>query len=594
MTRVSIPLTSPDFDGLKTRLKAYLKSQDTLTGYDYDTSVMSVILDLLSYNTHFNAFYLNQVGNELFLSTAVARDSVVKRSQEFGYTPSSAKGAFAIVNIELTSSLVQSFITIPAGTLLSASAAGRAFLFTTREPYRAVNNGAGVYIASSVEIYEGKPFSHTFSVTDNEIKNGVIIPNKNADVSSFKVYVREGADFVLYEEFEDITEVESDTRAYYVREAEGALTNVYFGDGILGRALQLGSAVKVEYAVSSGDSANGVGFFNLQTSFSGVTASRVVTIAAAAGGSKQESIASIKFNAPKFFENQNRAVTPRDYETILRRIYTNLDDVIAWGGDENEPPIYGKVFISVKPANSLFLTFSEKDRIKTLLKKYNIATIKPDIVDPDYIFVKVISTVDYDGNATSLVESQVAELVEQKIFEYNESNLNKFDKTLRGSVLSRVIDSTDLSVISSVTSFMLEKRFFAVAGQKQDVIVNFNNPISVGSVRSSDFVFNGLNNCIFKEGLQGFVDIVQLSSGGELNVVKNIGKIDYVAGTVEVSGILIEDLSQNQLFVDQVTLQKFISISAKPESLDVNVKQKQIVIINDTDITAVRKSNYRR
>jgi len=588
--RKSIPLATPDFDAIKSALKTYLKGQDKFTDYDFEGSVMSTLLDLLSYNTHFQAFYLNLVGNEAFLSTAVKRDSVVARAKDLGYTPKSAICASATLFLEMTSATPVSFIDVPENTIFNATVQGSSYIFRTLDTQRVFRNSSGTYSISGLEIVEGKKLTHTFTIGDDEIISGVVIPNPNVDATRLRVLVRDNttsASFERYERADDIVAQDEESKVYYISEIEGGLTKIYFGDGVISRALILGGEVKIEYLISSGEAPNSIGAFSLSSSIPGALSTTLLVESAATGGALPETIESIKFRAPKSYEAQNRAVTPDDYIEILRNNYSNLEDVICWGGEDNVPPQFGKVFISIQPIVGFFITSAEKEKIQTLLKKFNVVTVKPVVVDADYVFVSVASNVDYDSTQTDKSDGQMSQIVSNAIYDYNSAVLSKFDNDLRFSVLVRNIDSSEPSIISNSTTLLLSKRIYPIINVPQDLNVTFGNQIKQGTVTSSTFTFNGFSDCFFEETVpSGKLNISKFSGASKIIVAPNIADVDYVNGSISASSIEF-DMVPSQ-YVDEISLEPYIKIWATPVSTDIFANQRQIIEIDETMVTMNR------
>ena len=588
--RKSIPLATPDFDQIKSSLKEYLKGQDKFTDYDFEGSVMATILDLLSYNTHFQSFYLNMVGNEAFLSTAVKRDSVVARAKQIGYVPRTASCGSATLFIEMQNSVGLSFIDIPQGTIFNASTAGQTFVFRTMDARRVFRNSDGKYTISDLDIVEGKSFTHTFSINEDKIKSGVVIPNANADSTRLKVYVRDNttsSNFEKYELFDDVTNQTQDSNVYYISEVEGGLLNVYFGDGVISKQLTLGGEVKVEYVVSSGPAANNIGAFTLVSPIPNSDFTTIEVVSPVTGGALPETIDSIKFRAPKSYESQNRAVTASDYVDILVDHYSNLQDVIAWGGETNTPPQYGKVFLAIKPVVGFFITQSEKEKIQNILKRYNVITVKPVVLDADYVFVTVSTTVDFDGTQTDKSDGDMIQAISDSIIAYNGSTLSKFDKDLRFSALSRQIDTTDAAIISNTTELKLSKRIYPKLNIAQDILISFNNEINQGSIKSSNFTFNGFSSCFFEESQStNKLNISTYQGATKIIVAPNVADVDYVSGNIAITNIEI-DMVPSQ-YIDELTGEPFIKMWAIPTGNDVLATQRQIVEIDETQVRVNR------
>lgn len=586
--RRSIPLASADFDSIKSSLKEFMKQRPELADYDFDGAMANVLLDQLSLNTHINAFYLNMIGNEAFLKTAVRRDSVVARSEALNYTPSTIRSSSTEVYIQLFPSGTPAYIDIPKYSVFPASGTGISYNFYNLDSVRVVPDINGDYIVDGVEIVEGKFLTHRFVVDANIIEKGIIIPNVNVDSTRMEISIAENTtstNFINYPPSSNIIDLNSDSEVYFVRELDGFL-NVYFGDGFTGKQLVLGSVIRVTYPISSGEASNGAASFTLASSIPGVTSSNVVANSPSFGGAAAESIESIKINAPRYFEAQNRGVTADDYEILVKKQFPNYEDVIAWGGEDNDPPAYGKVFLSIKPASGFYMTQTEKNKVVTFLKTKRVVSITPVIVDPEYIFVKARTTVEYNKDITDKTSGEIEVLVSDRLLTYSDASLSRFDKTMRKSVLSRIIDMSDTSIVSNTLSLTMEKRLFPSIDQKKSISFTFNNPVKENSFISSTFTFNGAAGCYF-QSVGNKVSIFRKSGLSTFIVFDNAGTIDYSTGTITTSPIEIDAIPQNELLKDESTGQYYISLSAIPSGDDISAGRKQIVQILSCDATAV-------
>jgi len=591
--RKSVPLASADFDSIKNSLKEFLKQRPELADYDFDGSVLSVLLDELSLNSHINAFYLNMVGNEAFLKSAVRRDSVVSRAEAIGYVPRSISSSIAKLYIELIPSNITppSFIDVPKYTQFSTSASGLTFIFQSVDDVRITADSNGKFVIDDVEVVEGKFLTHRFVVDDNIIKHGVIIPNINVDSLRIEVVIAENtttSNFVTHKKSSDIAILNSDSEVYFIRESEGFI-NVYFGDGVIGKAPVTGSVVRVTYPVSSGPAANGAVVFSLLSSISGVDSAVTIPSDPSFGGADAESIESIKLNAPRFFETQNRAVTKFDYEAIVRNKYSNIDDVVVWGGEDNVPPVYGKVFIAIKPESGYYMSITEKSAVVSIVKKYNVLSITPIVVDPDYIFVKIVAVVDFSDSLSDVTPGEIQTIVSNRIFAYSDSSISRFDKTLRKSVLSRIIDNSDPSIISNTFGMTLEKRFFPITNEVRQIQQSFSNPIVPGSVTSSEFIFNGATNC-FYHSYGEVLGIYRNVGASVFTIIKNAGVVNNETGEIITNPIEIDGISNSITQKDELTGAYFMSFNATPAHENVATNNRQIVQIIKCTVTA-RKIN---
>lgn len=585
--RRSVPLASADFDSIKESLKAFLKERPELSDYDFDGSVANLLLDELSLNTHINAFYLNMVGNEAFLKTAIRRDSVVARAEALNYFPRTVRSAIAEAFIELFPVGTPSFIDIDKYTVFTASATGLSFTFYNDDAIRVPRDSTGRYVYDGLKLIEGKYLTHRFVVDDTIIEKGIVIPNVNVDSSRIEVAIAENSistNFVDYEISDNIVSLNGDSKVYFIRELDGFL-NVYFGDGVVGKRPIIGSVIRVIYPISSGNAANGAVSFALASAIPGVTGASVTTTSPAFGGDVAETIESIKINAPRFFETQNRAVTASDYESILKKYYQNIDGVAVWGGEDNNPPRYGRVMIAIKPSSGYYMTRTEKSTIESILKKYNVLAVKPIIVDPEYVFVKVSCHVDYNASLSDKTSGQIENLVSSRVIAFSDTFLSKFDKTLRKSVISRTIDYSDPSIISNTLSMTMEKRFFPKINEKSQIIISYDNAIQDNGIISSTFTFNGASGCYFKS-VGNAIGIFRNSGTSVLTVDDNVGSIDYEAGTITTEAIEIDAIPEIASQKDEISGQYFITFTATPRDDDIEAGQRQIVQIISCTVTA--------
>jgi hypothetical protein len=570
-----------DFDGIKDNLKEYLKTQDQFKDYNFEGSGLSVLLDVLAYNTHYNAVYTNLAVNEMFLDSASKRDSVVSIAKMLGYLPRSAKCAKATVNIRIVASGSNPtpFLTIPAETSFSTSINQATYLFYTRESYSSALIG-GAYTFNGVVLTEGKPLQYRFVYEDGL---RFVIPNPDVDTDTLVVRVQESSTgaFTTYNFSNKITSVDQTTRAYFLKEVEDGKYEIYFGDGIIGYKPSSGNIVQINYFKSSKTIANGASTFNLQGSVAGIGSVSITTTASAAGGAEPESIASIKQNAPINYSAQNRAVTAEDYKVILPQLYSNIDTISVWGGEENDPPTYGKVFICVKPTTGETLTPETKEKIKNeVLKSKNVVSIIPELVDPEYLRILVTSTIYFNPIVTNLSGSSIETLVRQAIVNFNQKELNRFDSVMRYSRLSKVIDSAADGIVNSNTIIRLVRRINPVFNRVQSYAVNIGNPIYnesgiTGNVVSTGFSIPGSTTTFFVEdnGL-GFLRRFSVTSTGQKIISPGtVGTVDYNQGKILLQSINIDAATDN-----------VIDFTIRPASNDVVSVRNQLATIQEQSI----------
>lgn len=577
MANKRINVTELDFDGIKGNLKNFLKGQTEFQDYDFEGSAMSVLLDVLAYNTHYNALYNNMAINEMFLDSARKRNSVVSISKMLGYTPRSATCAQATVTIVVSGGTSSpSNLTLPAYSSFTSSINGKAYTFYTQGAIT-VNRVANTYTFSDVELIEGVPLSYQYNVSAG---TRYIIPNVGVDLDTLKVRVQENASSNVYETWAkagEIVDIENDTNAYWTKEIDDGLYELTFGDDNLGRALSEGNVIHLDYFVSSLDAPNGARVFtyNGSTLISGATVS-VTTTDPANNGADRESTESIRFNAPRAYSAQNRAVTPDDYKALIYSAVPEAQSVTVWGGEDNDPPVYGKTFICVKPRNASKLTTVQKANIvSTVLGKRGVVSVIPEIVDPEYINIALHVTVYYNEQATTKSSTDIASSVRSTVMEYNNTDLQVFDGVFRYSKLTKLIDETDPSIVNNITTVLLRRKISPRYNTSAQYILNMINPIlSTGlpenSFSSTGFYISGSDQIHYldDDGV-AYVRLWRYGDNGIKIIVDNqIGTIDYNRGYIDIRNLNIIALADVDL-----------EISIRPLSNDVVSALTQIAEI---------------
>ena len=406
-TKGKMEITQLDFDTIKTNLKTYLKGQTTFTDYDFEGSGMSILLDTLAYNTHYNAFMANMVANEMFLDTAVKRNSVASHAKALGYTPTSSKAPKAIVSVTVNNANTAQ-ITMAAGHAFDTTIAGTTYQFVNTTA-RTLQPTDGVYTYSEIPIYEGSWVTTKFTVDTTDADQLFIIPNDNVDISTLAVSIQTSSGdttLTTFTKANTLVEVKSTTNAYFIQETLEGEWEVYFGDGVVGSALIDGNIVILAYVVTNETEANGATAFTSASNISGFGDITVVTNTAGAGGAAPEGVGAIKYNAPFSYAAQNRTVTAGDYKAIIPQIYPNVKAISVWGGEFANPAVYGKVFISILPKAGVSITTSTKTSIVNSLQDYNVVSITPELVDLET--TKIIPTVAFKYNANNTTKSKEA------------------------------------------------------------------------------------------------------------------------------------------------------------------------------------------
>tara|TARA_S200000501_G_scaffold216816_1_gene203519 strand:+ start:3641 stop:5443 length:1803 start_codon:yes stop_codon:yes gene_type:complete len=582
-----------DFADIKTAIKEYMRAETEFTDYDFEGSVISQLVDVLAYNTYYTAFNANMVVNELFLDSSTLRDNVVALAKQIGYAPKSITAPKAIVDMQLIlTGVAPSTVVLKKGTGFITNYDNALYEFVLKDDYRKeVVNDTVTF--TDLPVYEGS-LVVTQTTVDTSLKNQrFIISNPGADTSTLSVRVFEASNSTVsttYERAENILEVGSTDKVYFLSEVEDEQYEVFFGDGVLGEKLSNQNVVEISYVVTSGVVTNGAKTFTFNgtlvdasdvTITSPFSVSNLSTTSAASGGAEIESVAKIKFNAPKFFGSQNRAVTSNDYSAIVRKIYPSISDIIVFGGEEQEPPAYGKVFLSIKPTEATSLSSFTKNQLVTELKKYTVASIRPEFVDPSILFVELSSDIYFDGTKTKLLPTDIASKVASGVLEYlKTSGTEKFNGKFRYSKFVSVIDSVDRSVNSNDTSITLRKDFIAQINSstyyeicfKNELLKDCDDPV-VSSTGMT--VFEHPSYTVYLEDRNGKLVLYRLDSitGDKILLNDSVGDVDYVKGEIKIYDftILKGSFSDNR-----------IELRVKPANKDIEVKREMYL---DVDVS---------
>jgi hypothetical protein len=461
-----IQMTDLDFNGIKNNLKTFLQSQDTLKDYNYEGSALSTLLDILAYNTQYNAYYLNMVANEMFLDSAIQRSSVVSQAKLLNYIPQSSLSPAATIRF-VVNQVSAASLTLPKfTTFMSEAIDGINYNFVTTDA-TTVAVSANTATFSSVSIKQGIPSTLSFTVNStSNPKYKFNIPEENLDTTTIQVLVQQSsanASYQIYTKAENYLTLDSSSLVYFLQESMDGTYDIYFGDNILGKQLTNGNIVIVSYVVTSGVDAAGANNFVLMGSVGGYSNTSITPISAATTGSVRETIESIKFQAPKAYSAQKRAVTKEDYITVIQQ--NNLgyafDAVSVWGGQENPTPVYGQVFISIKPAGAYTLTATQKQRLITdVIRPVSVMTVEPTLVDPDYTYIQLTANVLYDTKKTNLTSAQIQSAVKTAINNLAATNLNTFNSTFSATDFTNAIAAVSNSIITNEITVKLQKKFY--------------------------------------------------------------------------------------------------------------------------------------
>lgn len=693
-----------DFDKIKDNLKTFMKSQSQFKDYEFEGSSLSILIDLLAYNTHYNGFYANMMANEMFLDTAVTRESIVSKAKMLGYTPASRRCSTVYVNLvsyinKIDGEVAPSSITLDPYAKFKSSVAYTEYTFITNEAHTLerpkLEDGVTVdtsfdtddawcYKKNVVKLYEGTHLNYEFEVKSTSVFESTtpdtehyIIPSNKVDTTTLIVEVQNSVSdftsntFTLADELQSITSTDA---VYWLHEIEDNKYELKFGDGLnVGVAIELGNIIKVDYIATNGPDANGCrvftsssktysgwsesmpivensitatpvnyrvlelsqlyesnfiqyetlygnssgasgqveewdydnkillligtqGTFQLDETVYGSTSGASGTIdmsslnvSKSANGTERESSESIKNLASKTYQSQNRCVTTSDYETILKRDYPNIRAIKVWGGEENNPPVYGKVFIALRPHIGQILSNSVKERIRTdILGKRNIITVKTEIVDPDYIYIIPTCNVKYDPSKTTASFAQIASTVTSSIRDFAEINLNNFTSPFYYSKLSTAINDTDTSISSNILTVYMKKYFDPVLTQETtNTVIDFSNAfiepgpeVIVGF--SSAFTYGGVSGCTFVASTTNNT-VLQVANPDGVIVGSNVGEIDYENGTVTINNFTCSETAL--VNTDYPEFKGRIEMIAKPRENDIFSYGHQIIDILNADIT---------
>ena len=586
-----------DFDAIKTNLKNFLGDQNELADYNFDGSAMSVLMDLLAYNTHYNAFYLNMVVNEMFLDTASLRNSVVSRAKHLGYTPVSVRGAKAYVDLTITPANTPSTITVAKDTQFNATVNGISYIFSTSNSATVNINSNGIYTTANVELQQGVQLTHRYSANVSDPDQKFTLPNANTDTSSLVVQIQTSAsssNLYTYSVANDTTTINSSANVYFLEEDTDSKYRVYFGDGTIGRALTTGNIIVLKSLISDAGAPNGAKTFTPTGTVGGYSNVAVTTTSAAAGGADRDSISNIKFNAPKNYQAQNRAVTINDYIRLVQRDYPAAESVIAWGGEENDPPVYGKVYMAIKPTSGLQLSVTTKNSIKNdILGKRNVVSISTEIQDPDYLYLTFNSTVKYDSSKTSNTADAIASSVSNTIYNYGVDNLKGFANEFRYSPLIKKIDESETSIESSLSTVKLKRQFIPTLNVSTSYTLKYSNEIFhpysdyVDSIISTEFShFDASDNLQSPCNLQdsnGVLQVYRTTGSTRVIVANNVGTVTYNTGVVALAGfkpVAIIDGTAN------------LSITVALATSDITPVRQQILLITNNNITVTMADTY--
>jgi hypothetical protein len=582
----SINLVNLDFTSLKESFKTYLKTQNTFKDYDFEGSNINVLLDVLSYNTYMNTFYLNMIGNEMFLDSAQLRESVISRAKELNYTPRSFKSARATVTLTIQTDGSVASVTMPKGTTFNTRVGSNTFTFSTDEN-KVISGANSTFVSNEIVIYEGQYVNDTFTVNNSDTSQRFMLSNPTIDTDSLTVTVLEdnGAEILSYLRATSLFDKQANSQIFFVQGAENDKYEVLFGDGVLGRKPKDNSIVVCEYRICKGELPNGAFKFTSDGAIQTFSNVAVTTVSAAAQGAIHESIESVKFNAPRYFTTQERAITAEDYRNLLLLNFPEINAVSVYGGEEAVPPVFGKVFIAVDLKNVDGVPDIRKQQYYNFIKPRSSLSIDPVFIDPDFMNVDIFSTVRYNLNTTALNSESLKELILTAIRDFNGTYLDDFNTTLRYSSLVKTIDATDRSILSNDTIIRPIRVVLPETGIEKNYDIDFAQELEndfadlekiypsnyISTIESTNFVVQN-KLVILKDDGKGNITTITLD--GTNNVVVNtVGTVDYKTGKVQLKRLNITEYTGSG-----------IKIFARTKRKDISSLLRTILTIKDEDV----------
>ena len=589
-----LEISELDFDGIKANLKNFLSQQDEFRDYDFEGSGMAVLLDMLAYNTHYLGFNANMLANEMFLDSADLRASVVSKAKQVGYTPTSATASEATVDVTVTNASGAT-LTMARGTKFSTTVDGTSYNFVNNADL-SITPVDNVYKFSNVKIYEGTYLNFKYTVNTSDTDQRFIIPNDNVDTTTLTVKVQNSSSDSTtntYTLADGLTGLTPTSQVYFLQEIENGRYEVYFGDGVLGKAIADGNIVIFDYINCNQTAPNGASTFTLSGTIGGFSDATVTTISNASGGSVPESISSIKYNAPRDYASQDRAVTAEDYKVLVKSLYANAQAVQVYGGEDAEVPAYGKVFISIKAKSGTNLTVATKNSIVQSLKEYTIASVRPEIIDPETTFIRLTTDFKYDSDKTTKDVSTLRTNIRNAISVYNNDTLKNFTGVFRYSKLLEAINDADTSILSNITTVKLFKTITPTLNSALKYTVSFNNAFynphsghnaaAGGVISSTGFKINNdssTNEHFLDDDGEGNLRVYYLSGTTRIYTSTSFGTVNYSTGQVVLTSANITSISN----VDGAT-STLIRIFAIPNSNDIVPVRNQVLEIDTAGST---------
>jgi len=588
-----INATDLDFDKISDNIKTYLKGQEKFKDYNFEGSNINVLIDMMAYATHISGVNTNIAASELFLDSAQIRKNVVSRAKDLGFVPASEKASGAQLEVKM-SNIRNSDGTIPTANDMTLNRGHNFQTVYDAVTYNFVNTTSVVptrdglnFSYPTVDIVQGQYITDSF-VFDSQIKNAkFVLTNSRVDRSKLEVSVNSNGVVSKYTLSTEVSTITSSSRVFYAQENEEGFLEIYFGDDVLGKGLVDGDLISATYITVDDIHADGAKLFTMTDAINGFTNATITTLSEASGGAEKEDIESIKFKATKFYTSQNRLVTLNDYKAKVSEYYPNADAVAVWGGEDNDPPEFGKVFVSLKPQNSDYLSEIEKKQVQDKLNQLNMLTVRPVIVDAEIVKILLTTVFKYNANDTTLSKGELETIVRNSIVNFDNTNLNNFDSIFRHSNLVKDIDAANTAILSNITNVRLEKRKLVEIGKSEGLVINFgngffhphdgHNSASGGILTTTGFKVDGdtVNTYFFDDDGSGIVRRYSMQSGVRVFADLAAGSIDYTSGKVSIDAIK---------FTSTVNSDTSIDFTVIPSSDDVVAIRGSLIDISVDDI----------
>ena len=589
-----LDISQLDFDGIKDNLKTFLSQQNEFTDYDFEGSGMNILLDVLAYNTHYLGYNANMMANEMYLDSADQRSSVVSLAKQVGYTPRSASASQATIDVVVNNASGAS-LTMSRGTKFTTTVDGTNYSFVSNADV-SISPADGVYKFSNLVVYEGTYLNYKYTANTSDTDQRFIIPNDNVDTTTLTVKIQESSSDSTtnsYKLASGITNIDSTSKVYFLQEIENGRYEVYFGDGVLGEAIADGNIVILDYITCNQDEANSASSFTLSGTVGGFSNVTITTIGAAAGGDAPETIKSIKYNAPRDYTAQDRAVTADDYKVLVKSLYANAQSVQVYGGEDAATPDYGKVYISIKAKSGSNLTEVTKTSLVQNLKSFAVASVTPVIIDPETTFIILETTFKYDSSSTTKDISTIETNVLDAISAYNTDTLEDFTGMFRYSAVTKTIDGAESSILSNITKVKMYKNITPTLNSGLKYTLSFNNAFfnphsghnttGGGIVSSTGFKINNdssANEHFLDDDGNGNIRVYYLNGTVRVYTSSTFGTINYTTGEIILTSAHITSISN----VDGAA-STIVRVTVQPDSNDIVPVRNQVLSIDTANST---------